>query len=111
MPEAPRHGRVFVVGSTNVDRTVRVPRLPGPGETVLGDSLSVGPGGKGANAAAACARSGAAVTFVSAIGDDPDGASATAALRSEGMDVDAIAVVPGASTGAALIMTDADGSN
>ena len=83
MPRAP--GRVFVVGSTNVDRTVQVPRLPRPGETVLGDALVVSPGGKGANAAAAAVRAGATVMFVSAVGADGDGEAALAALRSEGV--------------------------
>ncbi|MFZ1995808.1 MAG: PfkB family carbohydrate kinase, partial [Solirubrobacteraceae bacterium] len=67
MPPARAPGRVFVVGSTNVDRTVQVRRLPGPGETALGDALVVGPGGKGANAAAAAARAGATVVFVSVV--------------------------------------------
>ncbi len=109
MPRAP--GRVFVVGSTNVDRTVQVPRLPGPGETVLGDALAVSPGGKGANAAAAAARVGATVIFISAVGADGDGEAAMATLRAEGVGVDAVAVRDDAPTGAALIITDGDGAN
>ena len=109
MPRAP--GRVFVVGSTNVDRTVAVARLPGPGETVLGDALVVSPGGKGANAAAAAARSGATVVFVSAVGADADGAEAIATLRAEGVGVEGVAVCQDAPTGAALIVTDAAGAN
>jgi ribokinase len=104
-------GRVFVVGSTNVDRTVQVPRLPRPGETALGDALAVSPGGKGANAAAAAARAGATVVFVSAVGADADGEGAIATLRAEGVGVDAVAVRDDAPTGAALIVTDAEGAN
>jgi ribokinase len=104
-------GRVFVVGSTNVDRTVPVPRLPVRGETVLGTAVVISPGGKGANAAATAARAGAAVTFVSAVGADPDGEAARDALRSEGVAVDAVAVLDGVPTGAALIITDAGGAN
>jgi ribokinase len=109
MSRAP--GRVFVVGSTNVDRTVQVPRLPGPGETVLGDALVVSPGGKGANAAVAAARAGAMVVFVSAVGADGDGDTAIATLRAEGVGVEAVAVRGDAPTGAALIVTDAEGAN
>jgi ribokinase len=109
MSRAP--GRVFVVGSTNVDRTVQVRRLPRPGETALGDALAVSPGGKGANAAAAAARAGATVVFVSAVGDDADGEGAIATLRAEGVGVEAVAVRDDAPTGAALIVTDADGAN
>ncbi len=109
MSRAP--GRVFVVGSTNVDRTVQVPQLPRPGETALGDALAVSPGGKGANAAAAAARAGATIMFVSAVGDDADGEGALATLRAEGVGVDAVAVRDDAPTGAALIVTDAEGAN
>jgi ribokinase len=109
MARAP--GRVFVVGSTNVDRTVQVPRLPRPGETALGDALVVSSGGKGANAAAAAARGGAAVVFVSAVGADADGEGAIATLRAEGVGVEAVAVRDDAPTGAALIVTDAEGAN
>lgn len=108
---SPAAGRVFVVGSTNVDRTVRVPRLPRSGETALGDALVVSPGGKGANAAATAAREGAAVVFVSAVGADPDGEHAIATLRAEGVGTDAVAVRDDAPTGAALIVTDAEGAN
>jgi ribokinase len=100
-----------VVGSTNVDRTVPVPRLPGRGETVMGDAVVISPGGKGANAAAAAARAGAGVAFVSAVGADADGEAALAALRAEGVAVDAVAVLDEAPTGAALIVTDAEGAN
>jgi ribokinase len=104
-------GRVFVVGSTNVDRTVAVARLPRPGETALGDALVVSAGGKGANAAAAAARAGATVVLVSAVGADADGEGAIATLRAEGVGVKAVAVRDDAPTGAALIVTDADGAN
>ena len=102
---------MFVVGSTNVDRTVQVARLPGPGETALGDAVRISPGGKGANAAAAAVRSGATVVLVSAVGADGDGEKAIATLRSEGVAVDAIAVRDDVPTGAALIVTDPDGAN
>jgi ribokinase len=69
------------------------------------------PGGKGANAATAAARAGGAVTFVSAVGADPDGEAALGALRSDGVSVDAVAVFDEAPTGAALIVTDAAGAN
>jgi ribokinase len=109
MSQAP--GRVFVVGSTNVDRTVQVARLPRPGETALGDALVVSPGGKGANAAAAAVRAGGTVVLVSAVGADADGQGAIAELRAEGVSTEAVAVRDDAPTGAALIVTDADGAN
>jgi ribokinase len=100
-----------VVGSTNVDRTVPVPRLPGRGETVLGSAIVTSAGGKGANAATAAAGAGGAVIFVSAVGADPDGEAALRALRRDGVGVDAVAVLDEAPTGAALIVTDSEGAN
>ena len=102
---------MFVVGSTNVDRTVPVPRLPARGETVLGEAIRISAGGKGANAAAAAASAGAAVTFISAVGADEDGEAALATLRAEGVDVAGVAVLDDVPTGAALIITDDEGAN
>src|SRR5205823_10743937 len=79
--------RVLVVGSSNTDMTVRLPRLPTPGQTVLGGSLHNGPGGKGANQAVAAARAGGEVVFVTAVGDDLFGLDALDAYRREGIDV------------------------
>src|SRR5436190_412458 len=55
--------RIVVVGSTNVDMVVRAPRIPRPGETVLGGEFLLNPGGKGANQAVAAARLGGEVTL------------------------------------------------
>ena len=59
------------MGSVNLDLVVRVERLPERGETVGGGAFSRVPGGKGANQAVACARLGADVTMVAAVGRDP----------------------------------------
>ncbi|MCM1011943.1 ribokinase [Brevibacterium sp. XM4083] len=99
-----------VVGSINADITAVTDRLPGPGETVGGGTLSRSPGGKGANQAAAAARLGAVTRMVGAVGTDPTGTEMTAALREAGVDVSAIAEV-NAETGTALITVDARGEN
>lgn len=103
--------RVVVVGAVNVDLVVSAPRLPGPGETVVGGDLARFGGGKGANAAVAAARAGARVELVGAVGDDAEGAGARAELAAEGVGTDAVATVPGSPTGVALIVTDAAGEN
>ncbi|GAA1642932.1 MULTISPECIES: ribokinase [Brevibacterium] len=99
-----------VVGSINADITAVTDRLPGPGETVGGGTLSRSPGGKGANQAAAAARLGAVTRMVGAVGADPTGREMTADLREAGVDVSAIAEVD-AETGTALITVDARGEN
>ncbi|MDO5668715.1 MAG: ribokinase [Corynebacterium sp.] len=101
---------VVVVGSINADLSVRVARHPLPGETLLGSGGVVSPGGKGANQAVAAALQGASVSMVGAVGSDPYAAPATAILRSSGVDLSAVATVPG-TTGLAVITVDEGGEN
>jgi ribokinase len=103
--------RVLVVGSANVDYTVAVPRLPGPGETVSGGTLLVAFGGKGANQAVAARRLGAEVALVARVGADANGRAIVAALGAEGIDVSGVTADPDAATGIALIVVDAGGGN
>jgi ribokinase len=103
--------RLLVIGSSNTDMTVRLPHLPAPGQTVLGGSLLSGPGGKGANQAVAAARAGAAVVFVTAVGDDDLGRLAVEGYRREGIDVAHIKTLPGVASGVALILVGEGGEN
>jgi ribokinase len=98
---------VIVVGSINLDLVLRVDRLPRAGETVSGGELARVPGGKGANQAVACARLGARVTMVGAVGDDSFAAEALAGLYEAGVDLAVEAVA--APTGVALITVEAGG--
>jgi ribokinase len=101
---------ILVFGSVNLDLVARVPRLPGPGETLSGSSFVALPGGKGANQALAAQRAGAHVVLVAAVGSDSFAAPATAGLAAAGIDVTGVAVVAD-STGVALIHVDAAGEN
>jgi ribokinase len=95
--------RVVVLGSSNTDMTVRLPRLPGRGETILGGEFLKGPGGKGANQAVAARRAGAEVLFLTAVGDDDLGRRALDGYRREGIDVSHARIIPGVASGVALI--------
>lgn len=98
---------MVVVGSVNMDLTVRVRDLPRPGETVVGGGgLLRNQGGKGANQAVAAARAGASVALVAATGDDDIGAAAVQDLAAEGVEVGHVRRHPGIATGAALIVVD-----
>lgn len=99
--------RVTVVGSINLDLVARCERLPRPGETVGGAALARFPGGKGANQAVACARLGAEVTMIGAVGRDAFAEEALAGLRSAGVEllVDEVEEA----TGTALIAVDLTG--
>lgn len=96
---------VLVIGSYNTDLVVRCPRLPAPGETILGGTFAQYHGGKGANQAVAAARLAAAgqVCFVTKVGDDEFGRQALTQLRAEGMNTAGVRVVLGQPTGVALI--------
>ncbi len=104
-------GNVIVVGAINVDFVVVTEHLPGPGETVVGGGLQTFGGGKGANAAVAAARAGAAVRLIAAVGDDDTGRAALAELVEDGVDVTDVAVLASEPTGVALIVVDAHGEN
>jgi ribokinase len=106
-----RRPKVTVLGSLNMDISVTVPELPGPGATVLGSAARFTPGGKGANQAVAAARLGADVRMVGCVGDDDFGRQLLAALRTEGIDTDAVRTVPAVPTGLAMIAVDESGEN
>jgi ribokinase len=101
---------ILVLGSINADLFFAVDRLPGRGETVLSPSVATRPGGKGANQAAAAARSGAAAAFVGCVGDDGVAEVVLAALAASGCDVAGVRRVPGA-TGTAMVVVEAGGEN
>jgi ribokinase len=107
--------RLTVLGSLNMDISVTVPALPGPGATVLGGPAAFAPGGKGANQAVAAARLGAAsgigVRMVGCVGDDDFGRALRAALVAEGVDDASVRTVPGVPSGIAMITVDSGGEN
>lgn len=102
--------RLVVIGSSNTDMVVKVPRLPAPGETVLGGEFVMAPGGKGANQAVAAARLGAQVHFVARVGNDLFGEGALANLGRAGINTDFV-VRDEAPSGVALIFVDEHGEN
>jgi ribokinase len=101
---------IVVFGSINVDLVVPVQELPAAGETVLGPSYSVVPGGKGGNQALAARRAGADVRMAGAVGQDGFAAGALVSLREAGVDLSHVrrSALP---TGAAFIAVDAAGGN
>jgi ribokinase len=104
-------GAVVVLGSLNIDHTVRVSAHPKPGETVAGRAMRILAGGKGANQAVAAARAGATVRMIGCIGQDEPGERYLARLRHLGIDVTAVRAVEGARTGVAHITVDDAGEN
>jgi ribokinase len=103
MPKRPRIG---VIGSTNMDLTTTVERMPVWGETVLAAHFETSFGGKGANQAVAAAKLGSEVVMVTNIGDDTLGDSALKNFESYGINTRHVRRIPNQSTGTATILVD-----
>ena len=101
-----------VVGSLNEDVLAAVDRLPGRGETVVARAVTVAPGGKGANQAAAAGLLGPGVHMVGRVGEDPAGERQLSALAASRVDVRAVLRTAGVPTGSATIpVEDGSGEN
>jgi ribokinase len=103
--------KIFVVGSCNTDMVIKSDRLPIPGETVIGGTFLMNPGGKGANQAVAAARQGGLVTFIAKTGNDVFGKQSLELYNSEGINTDLILSDPKNPSGVALIMVNSNGEN
>jgi ribokinase len=104
-------GSIVVVGSLNMDLVVRTPRLPKPGETILGSDFRTFPGGKGANQAVAAARLGGAVQMIGRVGSDPFGETLLETIGRGGVSTAYVQKDPQAATGVAFITVDTNGQN
>jgi ribokinase len=104
-------GGIAVVGSSNIDLIMKMPRLPRKGETVTDATFHQVFGGKGANQAVGAARAGGQVLFVGCVGDDAYGEQAVASLEADGIDAGFVFREKGVATGTALIMVGAEGDN
>jgi len=102
---------IVVLGSSNTDMIIKVPRLPKPGETILGGTFTTAAGGKGANQAVAAARAGGQVTFIARVGQDILGEQAIEGFKQDQINVDFVQRDPSAPSGVALIFVDATGEN
>ena len=103
--------QVVVVGSLSMDLTAQTATLPSPGETVIGSSFTMVPGGKGNNQALTCARQGVTTAMVGRVGADAFGEAIRAQLVAEGVDVSHLTTDPGVATGIAHITVDSAGQN
>ncbi|MDX2216741.1 MAG: ribokinase [Oculatellaceae cyanobacterium bins.114] len=102
---------VIVFGSINMDLVAKTPRLPCPGETLMGDSFITIPGGKGANQAVAIARLGISTEIVGRVGDDRFGQELLASLRASGVGCDRVLQDSTTHSGVAMIVVDAAAEN
>ncbi|MFT5880893.1 MAG: ribokinase, partial [Moritella sp.] len=103
--------KLVVLGSVNADHVLQVASFPRPGETLLGHSYAVIPGGKGANQAVAAARLGADTAFIACVGDDSFGRNMITEFNRDGINTDAVMIEKNKPTGIAMIQVAATGEN
>lgn len=96
---------VVVLGVFVADTAYRAARAPRMGETILGSSFKLGPGGKGSNQAVAAGKLGADVSFITRLGRDPFADMALATWREAGVKP-AVIETPESYTGAAYIFVE-----
>ncbi|WP_188206751.1 ribokinase [Alkalibacillus aidingensis] len=103
--------KITVIGSINMDLVTTAEKFPGKGETILGQSFSTIPGGKGANQAVAASKLGADVTFIGCVGDDPFAKTLMDHFNRHGINTNFIKKIEGEPTGVASITIAEDDNN
>lgn len=103
--------RILVIGSSNTDMVIKTKEFPQPGQTVLGQTFLMNPGGKGANQAVAASRLGADVSFVAKVGKDIFGKEALEGFKKEGLNIDNILQTSDFPSGVASIIVNENGEN
>ncbi len=102
---------ICVLGSINIDLTLRVDRMVKPGETILSKGYKKAFGGKGANQALAAKLLGADVAFIGGVGNDENGIQIVKSLQENEVDISNIKFIKDSSTGMAIITVDDNGCN
>ncbi|RZW11831.1 MAG: ribokinase [Rhodobacteraceae bacterium] len=104
-------GHIAILGVFVADTAYRADRAPRMGETIMGKSFALGPGGKGSNQAVAAARAGGDVHFVSKLGRDAFADLAFSIWKDAGVKA-AVSQHDDSYTGAAYIfIEDSTGNN
>ncbi len=101
-----RKPKILVVGSFVMDQIATTSVFPKEGQTVLGDSFSKAPGGKGANQAVQAARLGAEVTMVGKLGRDSNAEEMIKVLKEDGVDVSHVAFDEKEPSGCSVIILE-----
>lgn len=103
--------KILVIGSLNMDFMIRVKENPKVGETILGETVKLVPGGKGANQAYAVGKLGGNVAMLGAVGTDPFGGQLTDNLKSVNVDTTGVQVLEDVPTGQAFVSVYDSGDN
>ncbi len=102
---------IIVFGSINIDLAAKTPRLPLPGETIIGSNFFTAGGGKGANQAVAAARLGTFTHMIGRVGNDKFAEKLLTNLQSYGVNIDNVLIDQDTHSGVAIIAVDDRGQN
>lgn len=102
---------IVVAGSSNTDMVIKADHLPSGGETIIGNTFFMNPGGKGANQAVAAARLGGEVIFIAKNGNDIFGKQSVQLFEEEGINTNYMMADPKNPSGVAMITVDKNGEN
>jgi ribokinase len=102
---------IVIIGSSNTDMVIKADHLPTPGETIIGNTFFMNPGGKGANQAVAAARLGSNVTFIAKTGNDIFGRQSVQLFEEEGINTNYMIADPKNPSGVAMITVDKNAEN
>ena len=98
-------GKIVILGVFVADTAYRASRMPKMGETILGNSFVLGPGGKGSNQAVAAGNLGADVTIITRLAEDDFGKMALDTWHNSNVK-GAVRYSSNTYTGAAFIFID-----
>ncbi|MEG3841672.1 ribokinase [Microcoleus sp. herbarium14] len=102
---------IIVFGSINMDLAAKTPRLPQPGETIMGSNFFTAGGGKGANQAVAAARLGTSTHMIGRVGNDKFGEELLTSLQLYDVNIDNVLTDKNTHSGVAIIAVDETGQN
>lgn len=103
--------KIVVVGSINMDISLKVNHIPAVGETIISKGMEKSGGGKGANQAMAIAKLGGDVSFIARVGTDDDGNMLYSQLEQSGIKMEAVVKDNNSVTGTAYINVSDEGDN
>lgn len=103
--------KILVIGSLNMDSVIEISRMPQSGETISGKSITLNPGGKGANQAYAAGKLGGDVAMIGAVGQDDFGKQMYRNLQSVHVNTEGILTASELPTGQAYILLNEKGEN
>ena len=104
--------KILLIGSSNMDFSMNVYKIPAAGETIIDDGgVAYTPGGKGANAAVAITKLGGECFFCTKLGADAHGQKLYNYYKDVGINTKYVKVDHDHPTGLAVVIKEGDGNN